>query len=174
MFIFERERERERGRERGRHRIWSRLQALSWQYGAWCGAQTREPWDYELSWSWTLNWLSHPGSPITFLIVTGFCPLWILWCRTFYFHSWFAHIFIKILENLSFLLKNKILSFCFLSELIFRMPRWLSQLSIQLLVFAQVMIPGSWDRAPCQTLGWVWSLLGILSLPLRPPLIPPP
>ena len=29
-------------------------------------------------------------------------------------------------------------------------PGWLSQVSIQLLILAQVMIPGSWDQVPCQ------------------------
>ena len=31
-------------------------------------------------------------------------------------------------------------------------PGWLRQLSVQLLISAQVMIPGSWDRAPHQVL----------------------
>ena len=64
MFIFEREREHEqgRGRERGRHRIWSRLQAMSCQHRVWCEARTHGPWDHDLSWSRTLNWLSHPGT----------------------------------------------------------------------------------------------------------------
>ena len=47
LFNFLRDRETEcklgRGRERGRHRIRSRLQALSCQHRAQCGAQTREP-----------------------------------------------------------------------------------------------------------------------------------
>ena len=69
VYLFLREREREteqewgRGRERGKHRIQSRLQALSCQprdrYGAW----THEPWDHDLSRSWTFNWQSHPGDP---------------------------------------------------------------------------------------------------------------
>ena len=46
--------------------------------------------------------------------------------------------------------------------------RGLSQLSLQLLISAQVMIPGSWDRvprdpAPHRAPCWAWSLLGILS-----------
>ena len=65
MFIFVGERQHEWGknRERGRHRIWSRLQALSCQHRVWCGARTPEPWDHDLSWSRTLNRLSHPGAP---------------------------------------------------------------------------------------------------------------
>ena len=31
-------------------------------------------------------------------------------------------------------------------------PGWLSQLSVRLLISAQVMIPGSWDQAPRQAL----------------------
>ena len=27
------------------------------------GAGTHEPWDHDLSQSWTFNWLSHPGTP---------------------------------------------------------------------------------------------------------------
>ena len=78
VFIFDRERERERetesergrGRERGRHRIQSRLQALSRQHRAWRGAWTHRPKDHDLSWSRTLNLLSHPGTPQTLLINT--------------------------------------------------------------------------------------------------------
>ena len=29
----------------------------------WHGAWTYEPWDHDLSWSWMLNRLSHPGAP---------------------------------------------------------------------------------------------------------------
>ena len=51
------------GAERGRHRICSRLQALSSQHRAQCGAWTHELQDHDLSQSRTLNWLSHPGTP---------------------------------------------------------------------------------------------------------------
>ena len=61
-FLIETDREWGRGRERGRHRIWSRLQALNWQHRARRGARTHELWDHDLSWSRTLNWLSHPGA----------------------------------------------------------------------------------------------------------------
>ena len=27
-------------------------------------ARTQEPWEHDLSWSWLLNWLSHPGAPV--------------------------------------------------------------------------------------------------------------
>ena len=67
FYLFLRKRDRAwvgRGRERGRHRIRSRLQALSCQHRAQCGARTHELWDHDLSWSWTLNQLSHPGAPI--------------------------------------------------------------------------------------------------------------
>ena len=55
--------------ERETHRIRSRLQALSCQHRAWCGAWTHEPWDHDLSQSWTLNWLSHPGIPWVVLLL---------------------------------------------------------------------------------------------------------
>ena len=55
LFIFEREtekeRERGRGRERGRYRIWTRLQALSYQHRAQRRAWTYKLWDHNLSWS---------------------------------------------------------------------------------------------------------------------------
>ena len=51
------------GRERWRHRIQSRLQVLSCQRRAWCQARTHEPCDHDLSWSWMVNRLSHPGTP---------------------------------------------------------------------------------------------------------------
>ena len=41
-------------------------------------------------------------------------------------------------------------------------PGYLSQLSIRLLILAQVMISGSWDWAPCWALPWAWSMLEIL------------
>ena len=70
-FIFEREREHEQGRSREREtRIWSRLQALSCQYRAQCGARTHEPW-HDLSWSWTLNWLSHLGATRSVFWIEG-------------------------------------------------------------------------------------------------------
>ena len=59
----ETEHEWRRGRERGRHRIWSRLQALSHQHRAWCGAWTHKLRDHDLSRSQTLSRLSHPGAP---------------------------------------------------------------------------------------------------------------
>ena len=64
LFLRQRETEHEQGRvrERGRHRIRSRLQALSCQHRAWCGAQTHGLWDHDLSGSRTLNRLSHPGA----------------------------------------------------------------------------------------------------------------
>ena len=73
MFIYfweirETEREWGRARERGRRRIQSRFQALSCQHRAWRGLEltNREmvpnhAWDHELSLSWMLNRLSHPG-----------------------------------------------------------------------------------------------------------------
>ena len=70
MFIFERQREREckrgRGRQRGRPRIWSRLQAPSCHRRAWRRTRTHKLWDHDLSWSQTLNQLSHPGASWSF------------------------------------------------------------------------------------------------------------
>ena len=43
-------------------------------------------------------------------------------------------------------------------------PRWLSQLSAQLLILAGVMVWRSWDQALSQAPCWAWSLLKILSL----------
>ena len=49
-----------RGRERQNHSIQSRP---SWEHRAQCGARTHEPWDHDLSRSWTLNRLNYPGAP---------------------------------------------------------------------------------------------------------------
>ena len=45
-------------------------------------------------------------------------------------------------------------------------PGWLSCLSGQLLISAQVMISGSWDQAPYGGPHWMWSVLKILRLSL--------
>ena len=67
MFIYVWEWDRQSmsrgGTERGRHIIWGRLQAPSCQHRAQRRAQTRQPEDRDLSWSQTLNQLSHPGAP---------------------------------------------------------------------------------------------------------------
>ena len=67
IYFWERETELKwrRGRESGRYRIWSRLQALSCQHRAWCGAWTQEPSDHDLSWSQALNQQSHTGATST-------------------------------------------------------------------------------------------------------------
>ena len=58
-FLVLRDRETEhewgRGRARGTQRIQSKLQALSCQHRAQCGAWTHELWDHDLGQSWTLN-----------------------------------------------------------------------------------------------------------------------
>ena len=45
------------------------------------------------------------------------------------------------------------------------MPGWLSQLSVWLLIWAQVMILWLWDQAQCWDLPWAWTLLKIFFLP---------
>ena len=88
LFIFEKERDRakmgEEQRERGRHRIRSRLQALSYQRRARCGARTRELWDHDQSQSWTLNWLSHAGAPFL-IFMRNFLTLFHSWLHQFTF-----------------------------------------------------------------------------------------
>ena len=49
----------------------------------------------------------------------------------------------------------------------YRAPGWLSQLSLQLLILAQVMISELWDRALPGALSSVWSLF--ISLSTLPP-----
>ena len=70
----QRETEHERGRvrERGRHRIWNRLQALSCQHRARCGARTHGPRNHDLSQSRPLNQLSHPGAPLQIISAVTF------------------------------------------------------------------------------------------------------
>ena len=97
IYFWETEWKRERGRERGRYSR-SRLQALSHQYRAQCGAWTHKPWDHDLSWSWTLNWLSHSDTPVVFLgkvTLTGVRV--ISHCRFdchFLMRSYVEHLFI--------------------------------------------------------------------------------
>ena len=66
-YIWERQRQSTRGggaeKERGRPRIRSRTQAPSCQHRAQRGAQTHKPRDHDVSQSWMLNRLSHPGAP---------------------------------------------------------------------------------------------------------------
>ena len=45
-------------------------------------------------------------------------------------------------------------------------PGWHNRTGTQLLVLAQVIISGWWDRAPRRALRSAWSRLEILSLPL--------
>ena len=49
----QRERERERESQAG---FMLSVQSLTW-------ARSHKPWDHDLSQEWTLNWLSHPGTP---------------------------------------------------------------------------------------------------------------
>ena len=73
IYFWERDRqtkhEQGKDRDRGRHRIQSRLQALSCQHRAWCGAWTHEPWHHDLSRSRMLNRLSYLGTPLYFFIL---------------------------------------------------------------------------------------------------------
>ena len=63
--VWKTETEHERGgAERGRHRIRSRLQALNCQHRAGHRAQTHEPWDHDLSRSWSLKQMSYLGTPL--------------------------------------------------------------------------------------------------------------
>ena len=70
LFLREREREhkQERGRERDTHRIWSRLQALSYQHRAQGRARTHEPWDQDLSQSQTLNCSTNWATQVPLLV----------------------------------------------------------------------------------------------------------
>ena len=78
LFIFwgrETEHEQGRGRERERDththththtHTQNPKQAPSCQHRTRCGARTHGLWDHDLSWTQTLNRLSHPGAPILF------------------------------------------------------------------------------------------------------------
>ena len=63
LFLWERECVSRGGAEREEDRICSRLQALSCQHRALCGAGTQELQDHDLNRSRILNRLSHPGTP---------------------------------------------------------------------------------------------------------------
>ena len=91
LFLRHRETEHEqgRGRERGRHRIRSRLQALSCQHRARRGARTHRPWDHDLSRSWTLNRLSHPGAPSS---ISTYRLSWSIVLSTSFISLLFSHL----------------------------------------------------------------------------------
>ena len=72
-FVFhfwKRERMSEGGEERDRGTE-DPKQALCWQQRTQCRAWTHEMWDHDLSWSWMLNWLSHPGAPRVKVLTRG-------------------------------------------------------------------------------------------------------
>ena len=65
VYFWERERKRERVHmvERQRMRETENLkQSLCCHHKAWLGTQTHQPWDHDMSRSWTFNWLSHPSA----------------------------------------------------------------------------------------------------------------
>ena len=67
---FLRERDRVQAEEGQRDReIQTLKQALSCQHRARCRAWSRGPRDRDLSWSWLLNRLSHPGAPSVWLLI---------------------------------------------------------------------------------------------------------
>ena len=79
----ETEREWRRGTERGRHRIWSRLQALSYQHRGWCRSQIHRLQDHDLSWSQcSTDWATQASQELlilNFLLIrfSVYIPLWI-------------------------------------------------------------------------------------------------
>ena len=120
VYFWKRETETEceqgRSREIGKHRIRNRLQALSRQHRARCGAHTHKPWDQDLSQSWTLNQLSHPGAPLSGLSWACILPWVYAWLSKFpsmHMCFWVTYFW-----------KNLLPSFCSLS------PRCLSYASI--------------------------------------------
>ena len=111
MFIlfFERERQRMRQTEREwarsrerRYRIRSRLQALSCQHRARRGSWPHGSRDHDVSRSWTLNRLSHPGAPKHLLFKEDHLCLpksereWNLWLpKCWVLENNIAHYFLK-------------------------------------------------------------------------------
>ena len=83
MFIYfwETECEQGRDRERGRRRIWSRSSVCTATPQR--GAQTHKPWGHDLSWSRTLNRLSHQG-PL-FCLFEIICCLFVNFNISLYF-----------------------------------------------------------------------------------------
>ena len=79
LFIFERERQcmSRGGPEREGDTESEAGPRLSCHHIAWRGARTHELWEYDLSWCWMLNQVSHPGTP-TFLLPTW--PSKFRWC----------------------------------------------------------------------------------------------
>ena len=118
----------------------------------------QELWDHDLSWSRMLNWLSHPGALKQSSV---FLKNWAL--------KW---SFLYLPSLLPFLL---VFSFCWIWVSLWYhfiydcrgAPGWPSGLSIQLLVWAQVMISWFVTLRPASGCALTArSLLGILSLTL--------
>ena len=82
IHFWETEHEWGSGRENGSHRIWSRLQTPSCQHRVQHGAQTHQLQDHDLSWSWMLNWLSHPGALGLLYFLSHCCPKFQLWMKS--------------------------------------------------------------------------------------------
>ena len=135
-----------------------------WQQQAWCGAWTQEPWDHDLSWSWMLNWLSHPWAP--FLVFNYSMPTRVLISVFPTALTAFNIQNLLIFSTVYFLLFLLEYKFCS------RVLGWLSWLSIWLRLSSWSR--GWWIQAPYQascSQVRAWSLLWILHLPLSLPLL---
>ena len=146
-------------------RIRSRFQALSCQHRARLGAQTHELWDHDLSWSWSLKRLRHPGASNYYFLN---CQIkhkeWeasLLTDRESLYDELFGQL--ELAWNNLWHIKH------ILSRSLVRLvvPGWLSGLSIQLQ--PRPWSRGSWVRTSHQALCWqlrAWRMLRILCLPL--------
>ena len=105
------------------------------------------------------SWKLHKSVPFSF----HSCVTWVceVYTKTLFFRC-YCELSCQMLSKYSLL------------KVHFRGPGWLSQLSVQLLIYAQVVIPESWDQVLRLALHWAWRLLGILSLSFcpSPPLTP--
>ena len=82
LFLRERKTEYEQGGEKEKEtQNLKQAPSLSCQPRAQRGARTSEPWDHDLSWSQTLNQLSHPGVPESMLFSANMSIHTFPWTR---------------------------------------------------------------------------------------------
>ena len=165
-----------KGRERGRHRIWSRLQALSCQHRAWCGAWTHKPylrwWPELKSEATQAPWRSFVGAALGILWSSG--------CRCF---SWPGFIcallsphYFRFCWSLSQILIYSSLLSPFFSclpayALHTLLTSWLFAVAVGFSPFPRTLTPlalgfflSLWCAHPCSSTGCIVNLVACLFL----------
>ena len=98
VYVFLRERDRERQREnkqeRGRERdTESEAGSRLWAVSTKPDARTHELWDHDLSQSWWLNRLSHPGAPLSAMTFSIWLDITIIFLLQYFIYNTMCSIF---------------------------------------------------------------------------------